>query len=103
MRLIDDDNAELAKPEMWDKKRKFMTFLEEIALLVRSEQIDREVAFYMFGYYATCVKKGLNEGGNFTIGIDTSPEHWGLLFGFTADSEAYAQKNPSGPSLAISL
>lgn len=55
--LIDDDSAELRKPDMADKKRKFLTFLEEMALLVQSEQIDKSVAYYMFGYYAICVKK----------------------------------------------
>ena len=50
--LIDADKAELAKEEMWHAKRKFLTFIEEIALLVCSEQINRDVAFG--GCQASC-------------------------------------------------
>lgn len=101
--LIDDDDEKLKQPAMWDKKRKFLTFLEEIALLVRSNQIKEDVAFYMFGYYAIRVKEGLGEGKNFSVGIDTSAAHWGLFFKFAADAESYFQRNPNDPPLDISL
>ncbi len=101
--LIDDDSSELAKPEMWDQNRKFLAFLEEIALLVRSNQIDKDVAYYMFGYYAICAKTGLDVGNNLAEGIITTPEHWGLLFDFASDAQEYFRNNPNGPPKDISL
>lgn len=91
--LIDDDSEKLLPQEMWDKKRKFLTFIEEIALLVDSQQIDRNVACYMFGYYARCAK----EGKNFAIGIDLSKEYWGLFYRFCTYAEEYASENMDGP------
>lgn len=96
--LIDDDNPILAKQEMWDKKRKFLTFFEEIALLVRSGQLDKNVALYMFGYYVTCAKRE-----NFSAGIDTSRAYWGLLHEFADDAESYLQQNTDGPPPGMTL
>ena len=97
--LIDEDSPELTQRDMWDKKRKFLTFLEEMALLVRSDQINRDVAFYMFGYYAICVR----HGKNFAVGINPSEEHWGLFYRFAAEAEEYAVTHPDGPPQSISL
>lgn len=91
--LIDSDAGELAKAEMWDPKRKFITFFEEIALLINSEQINKNVAYYMFGYYAICARSGKN----FQIGIDLQEKYWGLFFIFTKDAENFladCEKNP---------
>ncbi|UTY60690.1 hypothetical protein HPQ68_09430 [Massilia sp. erpn] len=97
--LIDDDSNKLTEPGMADKKRKFLTFLEEIALLVKSDQIDPEVAYYMFGYYSICVLSGQN----FAHGIDTSRKYWGLLYEFTKSSKVYLDENPDGPPKNMSL
>ncbi|MBH3328093.1 hypothetical protein I5L56_00515 [Pseudomonas oryzihabitans] len=83
--LVDSDDVRLASKDMWDKKRKLMAFFEEIALLVRSNQIDREVAYYMFGYYSYCAMYG----ENFNEGINICQEYWGLFFEFAKDSKAY--------------
>lgn len=91
--LIDNDDPKLAHPEMADKKRKFLTFFEEIALLVDSGQIQCEVAYYMFGYYARCAR----DGKNFGIDIDLSPIHWGLFYRFTDASAAFANSHLGGP------
>src|ERR1700756_3544082 len=57
--ILDGDPISLATtPGMADKKRKFLTFLEEIALLVRADQIEAEVAYYMFGYYTVTALTG---------------------------------------------
>ena len=97
--LIDDDSKKLTEPGMADKKRKFLTFLEEIALLVRSEQVEPNVAYYMFGYYAICVLTGTN----FADGIDTSKKYWGLLYEFAANAKVYFENNPEGPPKELSL
>lgn len=97
--LLDADKKELANENMWDKKRKFLTFVEEIALLVRSDQINEEVAFYMFGYYSRCAMHGVN----FCEGIHPSAEHWGLFYEFTINYEKYLIRNPDGPPESLSL
>ena len=97
--LIDSDDEKLKHEDMWDKKRKFITFFEEIALLIRSNQLDREVAFYMFGYYAKCVRYGKN----FAEGIDTSEEHWALFFNFAKDAEKFLDDHQDGPPARMSL
>lgn len=85
LRLIDGDGKELAGQDMWDAKRKFLTFFEEIALLVNSGDIDKRVAFYMFGYYARIAL----EGKNFKVGIDPDRRYWGLLYSFVEEYMAY--------------
>ena len=97
--LIDDDNAALAEQEMADKKRKFLTFFEEIALLVKSKQVNNTVAFYMFGYYANCIIYK----PNFSEGIDTSEAHWGLLYEFARDAKSYSETHPDGPPTEMTL
>jgi hypothetical protein len=100
LKLIDGDETELVTGVgMADKKRKFLTFLEEIALLVKSEQIEPNVAYYMFGYYAVCAL----QGRNFASGIDTSKRYWGLLYEFAADSKKFLESNPNGPPKNLSL
>jgi hypothetical protein len=81
--LIDADDPRLAIEGMWDKKRKLMAFLEEIALLVRSNQIDKNVAYYMFGYYSYCAMYG----ENFKHGINVCEEYWGLFFEFAINAK----------------
>lgn len=97
--LLDADDRKLASEDMWDKKRKFLTFIEEIALLVRSDQINKDVAYYMFGYYSRCAMRGVN----FRVGIDPSAEHWGLFYDFTKNYEEYLIKHPEGPPVNLSL
>ncbi len=97
--LIDDDKSELANEDMWDKKRKLLVFFEEIALLVRSKQIDKTVALYMFGYYALCARNG----NNFSEGIDPSREHWALFYEFSDDARLFLCDNKDGPPNDLSL
>ena len=91
LELLDDDNVVLAKREMWDAKRKFLTFIEEIALLVRTDQIKKDVALYMFGYYARCAL-----GHNFMTGINATPEHWRLFYWFAREAEKFSEQHPGG-------
>lgn len=97
--LIDSDDEKLAERNMWDKKRKLMAFFEEIALLVKSGQIDKNVALYMFGYYAVCAR----EGPNFTEGIDLAREYWMLFFDFSDEALEYLSQNKDSPQKIISL
>lgn len=88
---LDGDDPWLLNWEMWDKKRKFLTFIEEIALLVNSKKIDPDVAYYMFGHYARCARTG----ENFNEGIDTAASHWWVFREFCEKSEAYERSNPA--------
>lgn len=97
--LIDSDDALLAEKSMWDKKRKLMAFFEELALLIRSRQINKQVALYMFGYYAVCAKNG----PNFGEGIALSKEYWGLFFEFADEAIQYLSENRDGPPQDMSL
>jgi hypothetical protein len=97
--LLDADDVILANQNMWDKKRKFLTFIEEIELLVRSDQINQDVACYMFGYYSRCAMHGIN----FRVGIDPSAEHWRLFYEFTENYEKFIKSNTNGPLNNLSL
>jgi len=85
LQRLDGDPPILAEVEMWDAKRKFLTFFEEIVLLVNSGYIAKDVALYMFGYYACCA----HNGNNFRIGIDYQPEYWTLFMAFAEEAEQY--------------
>jgi hypothetical protein len=87
LRLIDGDPVELRKDALWDSKRKFLTFFEELALLVNSGHVDKHVAYYMFGYYAICAHRGIN----FQHGIQYDKKYWGLFMSFAEDAEHYLQ------------
>lgn len=95
--LIDSDDTRLKDPTMWDAKRKFITFFEEIELLVSSGDINKNVAYYMFGYYAKCAL----EGNNFKEGISLKPEYWGLFFKFAADSNVYLKESFDPKKLSL--
>lgn len=82
---LDGDEEALTSTEMWEKKRKFLVFIEEIQLLINSKNMNKEVAYYMFGYYACCAKNG----ENFKIGIDTSIEHWMKFHEFCEGAEIF--------------
>lgn len=97
--LIDADDKKLADASMWDKKRKLMAFFEEIALLVRSDQINKQVALYMFGYYTVCARNGTN----FSEGINPSREYWALFYEFSDAAMIYLEENKDGPSPNITL
>jgi hypothetical protein len=96
---LDGDDPWLLNLEIWDKKRKFLTFIEEIALLVNSKKIDANVAFYMFGHYARRARDGVN----FNEGIDASASHWWVFQKFCAESEAYAQSNEARHQVSLRL
>lgn len=83
--LLDDDDETLADPKMWDSNRKFITFIEEISLLVSEDQINPTVAYYMFGHYALCARNGKN----FNLGIEPEEMHWRMFYLFCNDAETY--------------
>lgn len=97
--LLDSDDQKMTEEPMLEPKRKFLAFFEEIALLIRSEYLDREVALYMFGYYALCAKNGKN----FWFGIDNDRKYWGLFYELADNYEIYKNSQPNGPKKEMVL
>jgi hypothetical protein len=85
LQLVDGDQEALRNATMWNPKRKFLTFVEEIVLLINSGYINKETAMYMFGYYAAVAHRG----ENFRCGLAYSPEAWGLFMRFAEEAEDY--------------
>lgn len=90
--LLDIDDPKLAEFAMLNAKRKFLTFCEEVALLINSHLLSAETAYYMFGYYAVSA----NKGRNFCSGLAYTPEHWALFMKFAADAERFSASANGG-------
>ena len=88
-----------AEKDVTDAKRKFLTFIEEIALLVNSELLKPDVAYYMFGYYAVKAHRG----SNFHFDVNYSPAYWGLFMSFAERAERYLASPgaTSAPELSL--
>jgi hypothetical protein len=97
--LLDVDDPKLADFAMLNAKRKFMTFCEEVALLINSGLLSAETAHYMFGYYAVSAHKG----SNFRSGLAYTPEHWALFMKFAADAERFAASAKGGTAEKLHL
>lgn len=94
--LIDNDDRKLKEKEMWDKKRKFLVFIEELCLLVKANYVSKNAAFYMFGHYSELAHDGLN----FKEGILFEKKYFGLFIEFVG---AYKKIKPKLSELDISL
>ncbi|MDO8373882.1 MAG: hypothetical protein Q7K57_59035 [Burkholderiaceae bacterium] len=99
LQYIDGDGSELTEMPMWDKKRKFLTFIEEISFLSSANLINPSVAYYMFGYYAISAKNG----ENFMVGIDLNPIHWQAFFEFCEKAELFFAKNSGSQRFELKL
>ena len=88
LKKLDDNHPDLATDGMWDAKRKFLTFFEELYLLIQSGLVDRNTAFYVFAYYAVFAKTC----SNFNVRIEYRPEYWGLYLLFADEAEKYLQE-----------
>ena len=71
-----DDPALLQMP--FKDKRDFLGFFEEIAIMMNSGLIRKEVAHYMFGYYAIRCW----ESDNFWSGVNRGSIYWKLFEDF---------------------
>ena len=81
LNLIDgseDEQRTLAEPSMGNKKRKLITFFEEMVLLVRAGYMSEDFALYMFGYYALEARNNKY----FMSGISTAYADFGIYFEF---------------------
>ncbi len=89
LKYLDGDDPQLADPANWDNNRKFLIFIEEIELLIKSKALDNDACQYMFGYYASRALAG----NNFKQGIDFKEEHWKLFTDFAKRYNEYLEKS----------
>lgn len=81
LNLIDAPEHEqrnLAEPSMGNKKRKLITFFEEMVLMVRAGYMSEDFAVYMFGYYAWQAR----HNNYFMSHISTNYADFGIFFDF---------------------
>ena len=74
LNLMATDSAEL-KDTPIQIRRNFVGFLEEVALMVNSGLIKKEVAHYMFGYYVLLTDRC----ENFWDGLDRDSQYWAVF------------------------
>jgi hypothetical protein len=74
------DDPSLAE-ESIQEKRNFIGFLEEVALMVNSKLIRREVAHYMFGYYVQLAARS----EHFWSGLDKDSRYWTVFREFAVE------------------
>lgn len=78
VQFLETDSLALEKEIKEIDKIDFLGFFEEIALMVNSRLIRKEVAHYMFGYYAiTCW-----DNEHFWSNIDRKTLYWSLFRDF---------------------
>jgi hypothetical protein len=71
LNLLPGDDVRLKEISIQDR-RNFIGFLEEVALMVNSKIIRREVAHYMFGYYVGLAEKS----EHLWEGLDKNSVYW---------------------------
>lgn len=74
LNLLATDSVALKNTPIQDR-RNFVGFLEEVALMVNSGLIRKEVAHYMFGYYVLLTDKC----ENFWDGLDRDSQYWSVF------------------------
>ncbi|HMS54949.1 MAG TPA: hypothetical protein PKA27_06075 [Fimbriimonadaceae bacterium] len=87
LELLASDDERLREVGVQDK-RNFLGFLEEIALMVSSGLLKREVAGYMFGHYVNLSRKSKN----LWIGLEPNSLYWTVFHRFAEDMERFERE-----------
>lgn len=77
------------------EKRNFIGFLEEVALMVNSHLIKRDVAYYMFGYYVRLA----DESDDLWVGLNRKSRYWKLFNHFASEMRAVDSTFPEAERL----
>lgn len=95
--LIEDDSLELLNISLEDK-RDFLGFFEEIALMMNSGLIPKNVVSYMFGYYAIKCDDSKNfcKGKDGNIVIQKDKIYWVLFQKFVREMRQEEEKLKNG-------
>jgi len=96
LRLITTDDPALRELPVQDR-RNFGGFLEEVALLVNSKQITKQVAHYMFGHYILLTDRS----EYFWDGLDRNGPYWQLFHSFAREMRACSEKSVSPEKLRL--
>ena len=75
-------------------RRNFVGFLEEVALMVNSGLIRKEVAHYMFGYYVLLTDRC----DSFWDGLDRDSQYWSVFRQFSTQMKGLSQGSTPSPS-----
>ena len=97
--LLEEDNPDLAHEETLEKY-KFLGFLEEISVAVDNRLMSKDLAFYMFGYYA--IRANKSEHFNALKNdkkIDWNSIYWRVAKKFVSDMEKIEKKHANKTSL----
>lgn len=96
--LLEFDSEEL-RARSFEQKRAYLTFFEEIAILKNSGLINVDLAYYMFGYYATkCL-----ESQNFWSNINKADVFWNVFTRFATEMQRRLRENNEVISHAIEV
>lgn len=87
LRLIATDDPALRKLPIQDR-RNFGGFLEEVALMVNSKQITKDVAHYMFGHYILLTERSTH----FWQDLDRDGTYWRLFHHFATEMRECAER-----------
>ena len=80
--LLENDSIDLIKVDVIDLY-KFLGFYEEVALMYNSKLISKNVAYYMFGYFAIkCI-----ESKNFWNTLNKKSLYWSLFISFANEKK----------------
>lgn len=90
LNLLARDDARLRELSIQDR-RNFIGFFEEVALMVNSRIIRREVAHYMFGYYVGLAARS----ENLWEGLDKESEYWTVFREFAATLREVKKARPA--------
>lgn len=83
LNLLAANSAKIVQTPIQDR-RNFVGFLEEVAVMVNSGLIRKEVAHYMFGYYVLLTDRC----DLFWEGLDRESQYWSVFRRFSADMES---------------
>ena len=72
------------------EKSTFLRFFEEIAIMVQSGLLKKDVAHYMFGYYAVICWKS----EHFWQGVNRDGAYWSLFRRFASDMTEMEKASP---------
>lgn len=86
--LLEDDRLELAQIPLIDRYY-FLGYYEQISIAVNSGLIKKDVAHYMFGYFALCCWKS----NNFWKGINKHSYYWSVFKKYVDSMQALEDRN----------
>lgn len=96
LNLLPGDDVRL-KEVSNQERRNFIGFLEEVALMVNSRIIRREVAHYMFGYYVGLAAKS----ENLWIGLDKESVYWTVFRQFAKSLSEVKRAAPDPSTIRV--